>query len=148
MGNNKELTLKEIKKLIPHREPMLLIDKVKVVKHFEKAIGEKKIKNNDYYFKGHFPNKPIMPGVFIIEALAQTASVLVMHSLKKTADNKLVYFMSLENAKFRKPVMPNSKLYLYVKKKQHRGKVWKFSGEAKVNNIKVAEAIYSAMIVK
>ena len=117
MGNNKELTLKEIKKLIPHREPMLLIDKVKVVKHFEKAIGEKKIKNNDYYFKGHFPNKPIMPGVFIIEALAQTASVLVMHSLKKTADNKLVYFMSLENAKFRKPVMPNSKLYLYVKKK-------------------------------
>ena len=148
MGNNKELTLKEIKKLIPHREPMLLIDKVKVVKHFEKAIGEKKIKNNDYYFKGHFPNKPIMPGVFIIEALAQTASVLVMHSLKKTADNKLVYFMSLENAKFRKPVMPNSKLYLYVKKKQHRGLVWKFSGEAKVNNIKVAEAIYSAMIVK
>ena len=138
MGNNKELTLKEIKKLIPHREPMLLIDKVKVVKHFEKAIGEKKIKNNDYYFKGHFPNKPIMPGVFIIEALAQTASVLVMHSLKKTADNKLVYFMSLENAKFRKPVMPNSKLYLYVKKKQHRGKVWKFSGEAKVNNVKVA----------
>ena len=148
MGNNKELTLKEIKKLIPHREPMLLIDKVKVVKHFEKAIGEKKIKNNDYYFKGHFPNKPIMPGVFIIEALAQTASVLVMHSLKKTADNKLVYFMSLENAKFRKPVMPNSKLYLYVKKKQHRGLVWKFSGEAKVNNIKVAEAIYSAMIVE
>ena len=148
MGNNKELTLKEIKKLIPHREPMLLIDKVKVVKHFEKAIGEKKIKNNDYYFKGHFPNKPIMPGVFIIEALAQTASVLVMHSLKKTADNKLVYFMSLENAKFRKPVMPNSKLYLYLKKKQHRGKVWKFSGEAKVNNIKVAEAIYSAMIVE
>ena len=148
MGNNKELTLKEIKKLIPHREPMLLIDKVKVVKHFEKAIGEKKIKNNDYYFKGHFPNKPIMPGVFIIEALAQTASVLVMHSLKKTADNKLVYFISLENAKFRKPVMPNSKLYLYVKKKQHRGKVWKFSGEAKVNNIKVAEAIYSAMIVE
>ena len=148
MGNNKELTLKEIKKLIPHREPMLLIDKVKVVKHFEKAIGEKKIKNNDYYFKGHFPNKPIMPGVFIIEALAQTASVLVMHSLKKTADKKLVYFMSLENAKFRKPDMPNSKLYLYVKKKQHRGLVWKFSGEAKVNNIKVAEAIYSAMIVK
>ena len=148
MGNNKELTLKEIKKLIPHREPMLLIDKVKVVKHFEKAIGEKKIKNNEHFFKGHFPNKPIMPGVFIIEALAQTASVLVMHSLKKTADKKLVYFMSLENAKFRKPVMPNSKLYLYVKKKQHRGKVWKFSGEAKVNNIKVAEAIYSAMIVE
>ena len=145
---NKELTLKDIKKLIPHREPMLLIDKVKIVKHFESAIGEKKIKNNEHFFKGHFPNKPIMPGVFIIEALAQTASVLVMHSLKMTSDNKLVYFMSLENAKFRKPVMPNSKLYLYAKKKQHRGLVWKFSGEAKVNNIKVAEAIYSAMIVE
>tara|TARA_B100001245_G_C22858533_1_gene412756 strand:+ start:590 stop:1033 length:444 start_codon:yes stop_codon:yes gene_type:complete len=145
---NKELTLKDIKKLIPHREPMLLIDKVKIVKHLESAIGEKKIKNNEHFFKGHFPNKPIMPGVFIIEALAQTASVLVMHSLKMTSDNKLVYFMSLENAKFRKPVMPNSKLYLYVKKKQHRGLVWKFSGEAKVNNIKVAEAIYSAMIVE
>ena len=145
---NKELTLKDIKKLIPHREPMLLIDKVKIVKHFESAIGEKKIKKNEHFFKGHFPNKPIMPGVFIIEALAQTASVLVMHSLKIMSDNKLVYFMSLENAKFRKPVMPNSKLYLYVKKIQHRGLVWKFSGEAKVNNIKVAEAIYSAMIVE
>ena len=145
---NNELSLNEIKKLIPHREPMLLIDKVKIVKHLESAIGEKKIKNNEHFFKGHFPNKPIMPGVFIIEALAQTASVLVMHSLKMTSDNKLVYFMSLENAKFRKPVMPNSKLYLYVKKKQHRGLVWKFSGEAKVNNIKVAEAIYSAMIVE
>ena len=145
---NKELTLKDIKKLIPHREPMLLIDKVKIVKYFESAIGEKKIKKNEHFFKGHFPNKPIMPGVFIIEALAQTASVLVMHSLKIMSDNKLVYFMSLENAKFRKPVMPNSKLYLYVKKIQHRGLVWKFSGEAKVNNIKVAEAIYSAMIVE
>ena len=145
---NKELTLKDIKKLIPHREPMLLIDKVKIVKHLESAIGEKKIKNNEHFFKGHFPNKPIMPGVFIIEALAQTASVLVMHSLKMTSDNKLVYFMSLENAKFRKPVMPNSKLYLYVKKKQHRGLVWKFSGEAIVGKAKVANATYSAMIVK
>ena len=145
---NNELSLNEIKKLIPHREPMLLIDKVKIIKPFESAIGIKKIKKKDIYFKGHFPMKPIMPGVFIIEALAQTASVLVMHSLKMTSDDKLVYFMSLENAKFRKPVLPNSKLYLYVKKKQHRGLVWKFSGEAKVNNIKVAEAIYSAMIVK
>ena len=145
---NNELSLNEIKKLIPHREPMLLIDKVKIIKPFESAIGIKKIKKQDIYFKGHFPMKPIMPGVFIIEALAQTASVLVMHSLKMTSDDKLVYFMSLENAKFRKPVMPNSKLYLYVKKIQHRGLVWKFSGEAKVNNIKVAEAIYSAMIVE
>ena len=144
----KTINKEEIQKLLPHREPMLLIDKVKIIKPFESAIGIKKIKKKDIYFKGHFPMKTIMPGVFIIEALAQTASVLVMHSLKMTSDDKLVYFMSLENAKFRKPVLPNSKLYLYVKKKQHRGLVWKFSGEAKVNNIKVAEAIYSAMIVK
>ena len=144
----KELSLNEIKKLIPHREPMLLIDKVKIIKPFENAIGVKKIKNNAHYFKGHFPKKPIMPGVLIIEALAQTASVLVMHSLKMTSDNKLVYFMSLENAKFRKPVTPNSTLFLYVKKKQHRGLVWKFSGEAIVKGTKVADAIYSAMIVK
>ena len=145
---NIELSLNEIKKLIPHREPMLLIDKVKIIKLFDIAVGVKRIKNDAHFFKGHFPKKPIMPGVFIVEALAQTASVLVMHSLKMTSDNKLVYFMSLDNAKFRKPVTPNSTLYLNVKKKQHRGLVWKFSGEAKVNNIKVADAIYSAMIVK
>ena len=144
---NNELSLNEIKKLIPHREPMLLIDKVKIIKPFESAIGIKKIKKKDIYFKGHFPMKPIMPGVFIIEALAQTASVLVMHSLKMTSDDKLVYFMSLENAKFRKPVAPNSTLVLNVKKKQHRGLVWKFSGEAIVGNTKVADAIYSAMII-
>ena len=79
---SKELSLNEIKKLIPHREPMLLIDKVKIIKPFESAVGIKKIKNDAHYFKGHFPKKPIMPGVFIIEALAQTASVLVMYSLK------------------------------------------------------------------
>ena len=145
---NNELSLNEIKKLIPHREPMLLIYKVKIIKPFESAIGIKKIKKKDIYFKGHFPMKPIMPGVFIIEALAQTASVLVMHSLKMTSDDKLVYFMSLENAKFRKPVPPNSTLILNVKKKQHRGLVWKFSGEATVKGTKVADAIYSAMIVK
>ena len=110
----KELSLNEIKKLIPHREPMLLIDKVKIIKPFISAIGVKKIKKKDIYFKGHFPQKPIMPGVFIIEALAQTASVLVMHSLKMTCEDKLVYFMSLENAKFRKPVPPNSTLIFEV----------------------------------
>ena len=144
----KELNINDIKKLIPHREPMILVDKVKIIKPFVSALGIKKINNNDHYFKGHFPNKPIMPGVFIIEALAQTASILVMHSLKMKSGNKLVYFMSLENAKFRKPVTPNSTLILNVKIKQHRGLVWKFSGEAKVNNTKVADAVYSAMIIK
>ena len=144
----KELNLNDIKKLIPHREPMILVDTVKIIKPFVSALGIKKINNDDHYFKGHFPNKPIMPGVFIIEALAQTASVLVMYSLKMKSENKLVYFMSLENAKFRKPVTPNSTLSLNVKIKQHRGLVWKFSGEAKVNNTRVADAVYSAMIIK
>ena len=145
---NKELNLNAIKKLIPHRKPMLMIDKVTSIIPFVSAIGVKNIKNNEYFFKGHFPKRPIMPGVFIIEALAQTASVLVMHSLSLKYDKKFVYFMSIESAKFRKPVFPNCKLNLNVKRKQHRRLVWKFSGEAKVNNFKVANATFSAMIIK
>lgn len=145
---NKELNLNDIKKLIPHRGPMLLIDKVTSIVPFVSATGIKSIKENESFFKGHFPKKPIMPGVFIVEALAQTASILVMHSLNLTSDNKLVYFMSIEGAKFRKPVLPNCDLYLNVKRKQHRELVWKFSGEAKVNKIKVANATFSAMIIK
>ena len=144
----KELDLNDIKKLIPHREPMIMIDKVKSIIPFKSATGIKRIKKGDYLFKGHFPNNPIMPGVFIIEALAQTASVLVMHSLKMNSDDKLVYFMSIENAKFRKPVIPDCEILLHVKKKQNRGLVWKFDGEAKVGSTKVANATYSAMIVK
>jgi len=127
---------------------MLMIDKVTSIIPFVSAIGVKNIKNNEYFFKGHFPKRPIMPGVFIIEALAQTASVLVMHSLSLKYDKKFVYFMSIESAKFRKPVFPNCKLNLNVKRKQHRKLVWKFSGEAKVNNFKVANATFSAMIIK
>jgi len=145
---NKELNLNAIKKLIPHRKPMLMIDKVTSIIPFVSAIGVKNIKNNEYFFKGHFPKRPIMPGIFIIEALAQTASVLVMHSLSLKYDKKFVYFMSIEGAKFRKPVFPNCKLNLNVKRKQHRKLVWKFSGEAKVNNFKVANATFSAMIIK
>ena len=142
------LSTSDIKKLIPHREPMLMIDSVKIVKPFFSAIGEKKINKNDHFFKGHFPKKPIMPGIFIVEAMAQTASVLVMYSLKLNLGDKLVYFMSIENAKFRKPVMPNCKIFLHVKKKQQRGLAWKFYGDAIVDNVKVADATYSAMIVK
>ena len=145
---NKELNLSSIKKLIPHRKPMLMVDKVTSIIPFVSAIGIKSVKNNEYFFKGHFPKRPIMPGLFIVEALAQTASVLVMYSLSLESDDKLVYFMSIESAKFRKPVFPNCKLNLNVKRKQHRKLVWKFSGEAKVNNIIVADATFSAMIIK
>ena len=125
-----------------------MIDKITNIVPFISATGVKYVKKKETFFEGHFPNKPIMPGVFIIEALAQTASVLVMHSMNLTSKNKLVYFMSIENAKFRKPVLPDSMLYLNVMKKQERGLVWKFSGEAEVNKFKVADAIFSAMIVK
>ena len=145
---NKELNIQTIKKLIPHRKPMLMIDKVTSIIPFTSAIGRKKVKRNEYFFEGHFPERPIMPGIFIVEALAQTASVLVMYSLKLTSDNKLVYFMSIESAKFRKPVFPNCELNLHVKKQQHRNLVWKFSGEATVDSIKVADATFSAMIIK
>ena len=146
--NSQSLDLNEIKKLIPHREPMLMVDSVESIVPFESATGLKNIKKKDFFFKGHFPNKPIMPGVLIVEALAQTASILVMHSLKRTYKNKLVFFMSIENAKFRKPVIPDCVLKLHVKQKHHRGLVWKFTGQASVNSKKVADATYSAMIVK
>ena len=145
---NKDLESEDIKKLIPHREPMLIIDKITNIVPFISATGIKHVTKKENFFEGHFPNKPIMPGGFIIEALAQTASVLVMHSMNLTSKNKLVYFMSIENAKFRKPVLPDSVLYLNVMKKQERGLVWKFSGEAEVNKFKVADAVFSAMIVK
>ena len=138
----------EIIKLLPHREPFLFLDKCEIIEIGKKGIGYRKFLPSEYFFTGHFPNMPITPGIFIIEALAQTASVLVMHSLNLVFENKLVYFMSIENAKFRKPVFPNSILHLNVKKKQHRELVWKFSGEAKVGNQKVADAIFSAMIIK
>ena len=143
----KELDLNDIKKLIPHREPMIMIDKVKSIIPFKSATGIKRIKKSDYLFKGHFPNNPIMPGVFIIEALAQTASVLVMHSLKMNSDDKLVYFMSIENAKFRKPVLPDCELHLDIEAVRSHGRVWKYKGIAKVNGKIMADAQWSATIV-
>ena len=143
---NKELNLNDIKKLIPHRGPMLLIDKVTSIVPFVSATGIKAIKENESFFQGHFPEKPIMPGVFIIEALAQTASILVMHSLNLTSDNKLVYFMSIEGAKFRKPVVPNDEIFFEVKIVSRVKSFYKFYGEAKKQSEKVCEAVFSAMI--
>ncbi|RED53291.1 3-hydroxyacyl-ACP dehydratase FabZ [Aestuariispira insulae] len=131
---------------IPHRYPFLLVDKIEEIVPFEYAIGVKGVTASEPHFQGHFPQKPIMPGVLIVESMAQTAGVMVVSSLGKEAEGKLVYFMSIEECKFRKPVVPGDLLKIHVSKKQQRGPVWKFTGEARVDGAVVAEATFAAMI--
>lgn len=147
---NKEnsLTLDEIKKCLPHRYPMLLVDKIESYTLGEVAVGVKNVTANEPFFQGHFPAKEIMPGVLIIEAMGQTAGVLVSKTMNFEGSGDLVYFMSIENAKFRKLVVPGDVLKLKVTKERSRGNVWRFSGEAFVEDVLVAEASFSAMIVK
>ncbi|MDI9409739.1 MAG: 3-hydroxyacyl-ACP dehydratase FabZ [Candidatus Pacebacteria bacterium] len=132
---------------IPHRYPFLMIDRVIDIVEFESATGIKNVSFNEPHFQGHFPSRPVMPGVLIIEAMAQTSAVLVVHSLGAEAEGKLVFFMSVDGGKFRKPVVPGDVLHIHVKRIQRRGSVWKFSGEARVNGLLVAEASYAAMIM-
>jgi len=137
-----------IMKMIPHRYPMLLIDRIIDVIKGESCTGIKNVTANEPCFQGHFPGHPIMPGVLIIEAMAQTSATLVVHSLDGVScDTHVVYFMTVENAHFRKPVVPGDRLYINVKKERQRGQVWKFRGEAFVDGVLVAEAIYTAMLV-
>lgn len=141
------LTVQEIQKLIPHRYPMLLIDRLERIIKGESAVGIKNVTMNEWFFQGHFPDNPVMPGVLIVEAMAQTAGALVMYSTEKQAQNKLVYFMTIDEAKFRKPVLPGDTLEIVVEKIKARDPIWKFSGKAQVNGALVSEAIFSAMIV-
>jgi 3-hydroxyacyl-[acyl-carrier-protein] dehydratase len=136
----------EIQLLIPHRFPMLLVDKVVDVVLDEKATGIKNVTINEWFFQGHFPEKPVMPGVLIVEAMAQTAGILVMKTTRQEAKGKIVYFMSIEKARFRKPVVPGDTVKLLVEKQRYRSNVWKFSGTATVDGQVVAEAVFSAMI--
>ncbi len=137
----------EVMELIPHRPPFLMIDRVEDMVRNESAVGVKNVTIDEPFFAGHFPSRPVFPGVLIIEAMAQTAGVLVIESLGEGARGKLVYFMSIDSARFRKPVVPGDQLRLEVRVQRHRGPVWKFAGEAKVDGKTVAEAVYSAMIM-
>jgi 3-hydroxyacyl-[acyl-carrier-protein] dehydratase len=136
-----------IMKLLPHRYPFLLIDRIIEMDRDESGIGIKNVSMNEPFFQGHFPSYPVMPGVLIIEALAQTAGALCVHNAGKRDIPQIVYFMGIDNAKFRKPVVPGDQLHLHVKKTRSRGPVWRFSGQAKVDGKVVAEAEISAMIV-
>lgn len=132
--------------LLPHRYPMLLIDRIREMDGNRSAVGVKNVTINEPHFQGHFPGLPVMPGVLIIEAMAQTAGALVMHDMGAVADHKTVYFMTIDGARFRRPVVPGDVLELHVSLLRSRGPVWKYSGKAIVDGTLVAEAEYSAMI--
>ena len=136
-----------IMSLLPHRYPFLLVDRITDMDRDETCVGLKNVTINEPFFQGHFPRYPVMPGVLIIEALAQTAGALCVHNAGVTDIPQIVYFMGIDKAKFRKPVVPGDQLFLHVKKIRSRGPVWRFYGEAKVNGNIVAEAEISAMIV-
>jgi 3-hydroxyacyl-[acyl-carrier-protein] dehydratase len=136
-----------VMKLLPHRYPFLLIDRIRDMDRDESCVGIKNVTINEPFFQGHFPRYPVMPGVLIIEALAQTAGALCVHNAGKEDIPQIVYFMGIDKAKFRKPVLPGDQLFLHVKKIRNRGPVWRFYGEAKVDGHTVAEAEISAMIV-
>lgn len=137
----------QIMRAIPHRYPFLMIDKVVDVVRNHSAIGIKNVSANENFFQGHFPGHPVMPGVLIIEAMAQTAAVLVVETLGDDAAGRVVYFMSVEGAKFRRPVVPGDQLRIHVTKDRNRGNVWKFTAVARVDGSSVAEATYAAMIM-
>jgi len=142
------LTKKNIIDLLPHREPMLLIDELINIKKLFSATAIVNVKEDSFFVQGHFPNNPVMPGVLIVEAFGQAAAALTAHGIdKKTYENKLVFLMGIEKARFRNPVIPNCKLELNIQAIRTHGRVWKYKGEAFVAGIKMADAQWSATIV-
>ena len=140
--------IEDIQRRIPHRYPFLFIDSVKDINLNKSAIGVKNVTFNEPHFQGHFPKKPIMPGVTIVEAMAQTSAILVSHSLGTIDEELLVYFMTLDNCRFRKIVSPGDVLELHVSVLRKGSKIWKFQGRAIVDNSVVSEAVFSAMLEK
>ena len=142
------LTKEQIKELLPHREPMLLIDELINIKKLHSATAIVNVKKDSFFVKGHFPGEPVMPGVLIVEAFGQAAAALTANGIdKSTYENKLVFLMSVEKARFRNPVVPNCELNLNIEAIRSHGKVWKYKGEAFVNEKKMADAQWSATIV-
>ncbi|MEM9726131.1 MAG: 3-hydroxyacyl-ACP dehydratase FabZ [Pseudomonadota bacterium] len=142
-----DVDVERIMRMIPHRYPFLMLDRVRHMIPHRSAIGVKNVSINEPHFQGHFPARPIMPGVLLVEAMAQTAAVLVVHSLDMIDKGKLVYFMTLDKGRFRKPVFPGDVVELHVDVLKTRGAVWKFHGEARVGTTACAQAEFSAMIV-
>ena len=142
------LTKEEIKNLLPHREPMLLLDQLIDIKKLKSATAIVNVTKESFFVQGHFPGQPVMPGVLIVEAFGQAAAALTAHGLdKSTYENKLVFLMNIEKARFRNPVIPNCKLELKIEAIRSHGRVWKYKGDAYVNDLKMADAIWSATIV-
>jgi 3-hydroxyacyl-[acyl-carrier-protein] dehydratase len=136
-----------IMEMIPHRYPLLLVDRIIQLEKGKSATGLKNVTMNEPHFTGHFPDAPIMPGVLIVEAMAQTSAIMVVETLGEEAKGKLVYFMTIDDARFRKPVTPGDSVHLHVEVVRSRGAVWKFKGTAKVDGKLCAEATFSAMIM-
>ena len=146
---NNSIDKTKIESLLPHREPMLLIDKLINIVHLKSATGIVNVRKTSFFVQGHFPEQPIMPGVLIVEAFGQAAAALTAYGIDpKEYENKLVYLMSVEKARFRKPIIPDCELHLDVEALRSHGRVWKYKGTAKVNGIIVADAQWSATIVE
>ena len=142
------LNKEQIKNLLPHREPMLLIDELHDIRKLQSATAILHVKKDSFFVQGHFPDQPVMPGVLIVESFGQAAAALTAHGLdKSTYENKLVFLMSVEKARFRNPVIPDCKLQLKIQAIRSHGKVWKYKGEAFVEGKKMADAQWSATIV-
>ena len=145
---NNSLTKEQIKELLPHREPMLLLDELINIKKLHSATAIVNVTKKSFFVQGHFPGQPVMPGVLIVEAFGQAAAAFTANGLdKKTYENKLVFLMNVEKARFRNPVIPDCKLELNIEAIRSHGRVWKYKGEAFVNKLKMADAVWSATIV-
>ena len=146
--DNNFLSKDQIQSLLPHRDPMLLIDELEIIMPFKTAIGIVNVKKTSFFVQGHFPGQPVMPGVLIVEAFGQAAAALTAYSLTpKEVKNKLVYLMSVDKARFRNPIIPDCKLVLEIESIRSRGRVWKYKGVAKVNGTKMADAEWAATIM-